>query len=206
MSLDVDDILADPTRRKGVKSGAKGKRKEREICKILNARFLTLLMQHQDWGMFSRSVGSGNRWGQKVQLSKNASDTFSGDITPPTHFKFVLESKGGYNDIDLNAAFDGGHREIDEFLQQVSDDSARCGRQPMLIWRKDRRPGLAFIKSGTIPPEKEVQFQYTMKYRDWTAYFLDDVLTLDDDFFFNLPVPVANPSSIALPLQPPTSP
>ena len=186
VDIDVEDILGEPDRKKGVKSGAKGKRKEREICKILNARFLNLLMNHQEWGMFSRSVGSGNRWGQKVQLSKNASDTFSGDITPPTNFLFVLESKGGYNDIDLNSAFDDGHTQIDEFLKQVSDDSGRCGRQPMLIWRKDRRPGLAFMKSGVVPKEKEAQFQYTMKYRDWTAYFLDDVLTLEDGFFFNL--------------------
>ena len=170
--------------KKGIKTGQKGKRVERELCKELNKRFSKLIAKNS-WGHFSRSVGSGNRWGQGVHLPKHAKDTFYGDITCPENFLFVIESKGGYNDIDLNFAFDSGHKEIDDFLKQVLDDSKRSGRKPLLIWKKDRKPRLAFIQmefqSSTL-----LQFKYFMRYNDWVAVLFDDLIKLDDDFFFSL--------------------
>jgi hypothetical protein len=96
---EVEDIFK--KRPKKIKSGIKGKRVELEVVKSLNERFSKVLAANPDGGKFSRSVGSGNRWGQNVHLSKNAVNTYSGDIVCPEGFLFVLESKGGYNDIDL---------------------------------------------------------------------------------------------------------
>lgn len=182
---EVEDLLA-PKRKRSINSGVKGKRTEREVCKELIERFSKLLNVNPQWGLFSRSIGSGNRWGQKVVLSQTAVDTFSGDIAVPSNFKFVLESKGGYNDVDLNAAFSGGHKQIDEFLKQVTDDSERSKRKPMLLWKKDRKPRLAFLKRGEVPVEYETGLQYTMRYRDWNAYLFSDILALPDGFFFDL--------------------
>jgi hypothetical protein len=182
VDFEVDDILA-PAKKKGIKSGPKGKRAERLICKSLISRFQEILSKNPAWGLFSRSIGSGNRWGQGVVLSKQASNTFSGDITCPENFKFVIESKSGYNEIDLCCAFDGGSKQIDDFLDQVSGDAKRTGRKPMLIWRKDRKPALVFLKTGEIPVDKE--FIYTMKYRDWTIYLFEDMISMSDDFFFS---------------------
>jgi hypothetical protein len=151
---------------------------------LFNERFKDVLASHPSEGMFSRSVGSGNRWGQKVVLSKEAANTYGGDLTCPTSFKFTVESKGGYNDVDLCCAFDGGCKQIDAFLAQAEDDGNRTGRKPMLIWRKDRKPRIAFLKSGEVPAENESKFTFTMKYREWTAYHLVDILTLPDHFFF----------------------
>jgi hypothetical protein len=182
--LEVDDILGNADKKKKIKSGQKGKRHERDLCKVLTARFQEVLGQNPSWGLFSRSVGSGNRWGQGVYLSKSATNTFSGDIACPDNFKFVVESKGGYNDVDLCCAFAGGCKQVDDFLAQVSDDAQRSGRKPILIWRKDRKPRLAFLKTGEVSPEVEAKFGYLMRYRDWTAYNLEDILTLPDEFFF----------------------
>jgi hypothetical protein len=180
--MDIEDILKDDGKKKPVKSGQKGKRNEREICDLLNDRFKPLLNSN-NWGEFSRSLGSGNRWGQKVKLSKSAEDTFTGDIAAPENFKFVLESKAGY-DIDLCNVFDGGDRQIDLFLKQVSEDSERLkkigvDRKPLLLWKKDRKPRLAFLK-------RDLGFEYSMKYRDWTVVAFKDLLSLEDSFFFNL--------------------
>lgn len=177
--IEVDDIFE--KKAKKIKSGKKGKRVELELVKSLNSRFAKILSLNPDSGSFSRSIGSGNRWGQNVQLSRVATNIYSGDIVCPEKFKFVLESKGGYNDIDLCSAFDGGHGELDEFLKQVLSDSERCKRKPMLFWKKDRKPRIAFLKSEDL---EGISFDYMMKYRDWTAVSYDDLMSLDDSFFF----------------------
>jgi hypothetical protein len=177
--FDVEDIFADKTKK--IKSGKKGKRVELELIKSLNSRFEKKLLSTPEAGKFSRSVGSGNRWGQRVHLSKAASDTYSGDIVCPEGFLFVLESKGGYNDIDLCTLFSGSQAELDGFLKQVSDDSKRCGRKPLLFWKKDRKPRLAFLRSDDLNGRT---FPCSMKYKEWTAISYDDLMSLGDDFFF----------------------
>lgn len=178
--IEVENIFDDKKPKK-IKSGKKGKRVELELIKSLNERFSQILSSRPGAGKFSRSVGSGNRWGQRVHLSKAASDTYSGDIVCPEGFRFVLESKGGYNDIDLCSAFSGHQAELDSFLKQVSDDSERCGRMPLLLWKKDRKPRLAFLKSSDLGDR---QFPCMMRYGGWTALLYDDLVGLDDSFFF----------------------
>ena len=179
-NLEVENIFEKKPNK--IKSGIKGKRVELELVKQLNLRFSKILDANPAWGKFSRSVGSGNRWGQNVQLSRTAKNVYSGDIVCPDNFNFVLESKGGYNDIDLCSAFEEGQSQIDEFLKQVSDDSERCNRKPMLLWKKDRKPRLAFLLSKDLPNKN---FKYCMKYRDWSIINFKDLLEFKDDFFFN---------------------
>ena len=160
---------------KKVDGGKKGKRVEREIVGVLNTRF-----SHMENKTFSRSVGSGNRWSQVKNLPKHAKDTLTGDICCPEGFRFVIESKGGYNKIDLNSIFENGNSELDNFLEQVIDDSKRCGKMPMLVWKRDRRPWLAFIRTCELIGD----YQYSIKYREWTCVLVKDLLKLSDDYFF----------------------
>ena len=186
LDFEIDDIIeeAETKQKRKKKSGKKGKRVELELVKRLNERFADLLEKHPDWGQFSRSVGSGNRWGQRVHLSKAATDTYAGDITCPTNFLFSLESKGGYNEIDVFTAFDGGHRELDAFLEQAEHDGTRTNRKPMLIWKKDRKLRLAFIKKHEL---EQPNTEYFMFYRDWLALDFENLMALGDEFFFELP-------------------
>lgn len=182
--LIVDDILDElnTKKKKKLNSGGKGKRTERSLVHLLNERFKDILSKNPAYGGFSRSVSSGARWGQKVNLSKYAEQVFGGDITCPDNFKFIFESKGGYNDIDLNSAFFNGHKQIDEFIKQVTFDADRTGRKPMLVWKKDRKPCLCFLKITDVPNHDT--FQYRMYYREWIILNLDDVLKFNDDYFF----------------------
>ena len=146
----TDDLLTE--KKKGKKRKAdgkkKGNRKELELAKILNQRF---------GGGFSRSVGSGNRWGQVSYLPKHAQDVFAGDLIVPQGFKWALESKGGYSDIDLNSVFVGGSKELDGFLDQVTKDAERCGAGQCCVgsgtgsrgWRSCRRRNWKGIPSST---------------------------------------------------------
>lgn len=163
-------------KKKKVDGGKKGKRVEREIVAILNERF-----SHMKEKTFSRSIGSGNRWGQVSNLPKHAKETLTGDICCPEGFKFVIESKGGYNKIDLNSIFEHGNSELDSFLKQVTDDSKRCNKTPLLIWKRDRKPWLAFLRTSDIYGE----YEYSMQYREWTCVTVKDLLKLQDSFFFS---------------------
>jgi hypothetical protein len=172
----VDDILKNRDKKKKKVNGKKkGSRVERELTKILNTRF-----NCED---FSRSVGSGNRWGQVNHLPKHARIVFSGDLIVPANFKFCIESKGGYDGIDLNAVFDHGSTELDHFLEQAVADSIRCDRKPMLCWKKTRKNWMAFVKKEEL---KEIDFKYMLKYGEWVAVALDKLLEMPDEFFLNL--------------------
>jgi hypothetical protein len=180
--LDVDNIAKNADKPKKIKSGAKGKSAERELVHLLNERFDSLLTKNSNFGKFSRSVGSGNRWGQHVDLPKHAKDTFSGDLCVPQNFKWVIESKKGYNDIDLISIFSGKCPGLDEFLDQVTADSKRCGRKPMLIWKKDRKPRIAFIKAADFSDFRD--FKNYLVYNEWVGVPFDDLLSLKTDNFF----------------------
>lgn len=186
MGIEVEDIFDGDDQPKKIKSGRKGKRVENELCKRLNKRFIDLMRKHPDWGGFSRTMGSGNRWGQKVHLSKAAKETLSADITCPTNFQWVIESKGGYNDVDVFTAISKSNSQIDEFLQQVSDDAERTGKKPLLVWKKDRKPRTAWVKTSDLPKASLKKFEYRMVYREWSAIDFEAFLEFEDEFFFDL--------------------
>lgn len=183
--IEVDDVTLNLNKKKKIKTGSKGKRAERNIVHQLNNRFIAILAANPDWGQFSRSVGSGNRWGQVTNLPKHAKDTFSGDITIPENFKFVIESKNGYNDIDLINCFEGVCRELDNFLGQVTSDSERSGRIPLLIWKKDRKKQMAFVRKETLNEKTYPEVYLT--YKNWIGLDFGYLLSFDDNFWFNLP-------------------
>lgn len=185
---DLDDFIVDDIlekKKKKVDGKKKGNRTELDLTKVLNSRF---------GKGFSRSVGSGNRWGQVNHLPKHAQDVFSGDLIVPAGFKFVIESKGGYDNIDMTSVFVRGNSELDSFLDQVTKDSKRCKRKPMLCWKKTRKPWLAFVLTKDL---NGYNFKYKLEYGKWSAVALEHLLKLEDEFFLdgNQQEPTANPDS-----------
>lgn len=167
----TDDILSKKIKTKKVDGKKKGNRTELDLTKVLNARF---------GEGFSRSVGSGNRWGQVNHLPKHAREVFSGDLIVPKGFRFVIESKGGYDAIDMSSVFVRGNSELDSFLDQVTKDSLRCSRKPLLCWKKTRKPWLAFVHTKDLVGKN---FKYKLQYGKWSVVALEHLLKLEDDFF-----------------------
>jgi len=163
------DILKPKKKKKN--STQKGKRVERTLVKLFTERF---------GDGFSRTIGSGNRWGQVAYLPKHAQDTFTGDLVTPAGFQFVIESKGGYDDIDLSSVFVSGNAQLDEFIEQVTAESERCGRKPIILWKKSRKPWLAFVRTDDLP---HLDWTYRLVYRDWSAVALEELFKLPDEFF-----------------------
>lgn len=166
----VDDIIKNKKSKK-INCSRKGKARERELCKILTKRFEM---------PFSRTIGSGNRWSQ-ASLSAAAIQVFSGDLVTPENFVFTIESKGGYDDVDLVSVFDGGHSQIDEFIEQAQFDADRCGRKPMVVWKKNRKPIVALLKTVDIPHQN---WEYRLFYRDWSMVNFDELLKVGNIFWF----------------------
>lgn len=167
----IDDISKNKKKKK-VNGKKKGNRTELDLTKILTERFKQ---------SFSRTVGSGARWSQ-ANLPKHAAEVFSGDLVVPKNFKFTIESKGGYDSIDLGAVFVSGNKELDGFLDQASEDAKRCGRKPMLCWKRKRKPWIAFVLSTEL---ENKEFKYAIKYGKWTGVALEYLLKLDDVFFLD---------------------
>lgn len=174
----IDDILSKKKTKK-VDGKKKGNRTELDLTKVLNARF--------GGTGFSRTIGSGAVGTSKGQyLPKHAQDVFSGDLIVPKGFKFVIECKGGYDSIDMSSVFVRGNSELDAFLEQVTKDSKRCGRQPLLCWKKTRKPWLAFVQTKDLPSQS---FKYKLQYGKWTCVAMEHLLKLDDSFFLETDTP-----------------
>ncbi len=168
--LQIEDILQDLENKKNKVDGkAKGNRTELVLCKLLTKHF----------GVdFNRSVGSGNRWGQVKSLSEQAKQVFSGDISVPDGFKFVIESKGGYEkEINLTNAMDGnGVAKLNEFIEQSSHDSVGCGRKPIIFWKRNRKPWLTMLREEDLKEVGLDKFLYRLHYREWVMVALDQLL------------------------------
>jgi len=173
--LEVDDLLENEARRKKKVNGKKkGNRVELELCKLLTKH-------HGD--TFSRSVGSGNRWGQVTHMPAHAKQTLVGDICAPEKYKWVIECKGGYDDdVDFSSVMDGGCSRIDSFIEQSENDAKTSGRLPIIMWKRSRKPWLAMVRAVDF----NKQFDFQMRYKDWTIVSLDVLLAnTDKEFWFD---------------------
>lgn len=170
----LDEDLLKPPKKKKANSCQKGKRFERSLGKLLTERF---------GEEFTRTIGSGNRWGQVNHLPKHAQETFTGDLVTPAGFKFCIESKAGYEDIDLHACFLKGNAQLDEFMKQAVAEGKRANKKPLILWKKMRKPWLALLKTNDLPRKT---WKYRFIYKDWSIVPLEELLKLEDDFFIEV--------------------
>jgi hypothetical protein len=164
--FEIDDVMAEQAKKKKkLNSKKKGNRVELGLCKLLSAHF---------GSSFSRAVGSGNRWGQVSNLPSHAKTALTGDICPPEGFLWVLESKGGYeDDIDLNAIIGENNSQLSKFIEQVMDDAGRCGRKPLVAWKRSRKPALAMMQQNELPADYNKDRLY---WHGWVIVNLEDLL------------------------------
>jgi hypothetical protein len=152
---------------------------ERELCQILIDRFPGL--------KFCRVIGSGNRWAQ-ADVPEHSRATVTGDLVCPEGFRFAIECKFGYEDIDLFSAIIQGNKQLDDHLLQAKTDAARLGREPLLCWKRRRRGWLCFVLSSprmvVLPESYPCIF-----YKTWVGFSLDNLLKEADELFFQIPPP-----------------
>lgn len=173
----TDDIFARGEGPKKRNSGRKGKRGELNLAKLFAARFKQ---------PFSRVPMSG-AIGSTRAMSEHVREAYVGDIVTPPHFRFCLEVKHGYAEIDLhNVIGHGGNKTLDGFMAQATKDAERIGRSPMVCWKKDRMSWLAFVLPDCLDHGDEIGpvCRCALRYGPWEGVDLESLLTLPDAFWF----------------------
>lgn len=170
----LEDLAKQSQKKKKLKSKKKGNRAELELAKLLSEHF---------GRTFARSVGSGNRWSQTSHLPSHAKTTLLGDLCPPEGFLWVLESKNGYeNDIDLNVVMNGTNRQLEKFIEQAMDEANRSDRKPIIMWKRARKPWLAFLRSEDLGEQE--RFETRLYYKNWICVLLTELLEKEDTKFW----------------------
>ena len=168
--LQIENLLENNVKKKKVDGKAKGNRTELNLCKYLGKHF---------GDEFSKAPGSGARTSQVAYLPEHAKKTLTGDLCVPEGFKWVVECKGGYeDDVNLTNVCEGIAC-LDGFIEQVTKDSKYCGRKPIILWKRNRKPWLAMIKFGDAPPEFPPEFysiESFVAYKGWVILHLDTLL------------------------------
>lgn len=174
--LQIDNILNNKKVKEKVDGKAKGNRTELHLCKLFTSHFGT---------EFTKAPGSGARWAQVNYLPDHAKKTLTGDVCVPEKFKWVIESKGGYeDDIDLTNALDGGISRLDEFIEQSSRDAEYCGRKPLICWKRNRKPWLALLRKEDFKDFNLENLPYRLYYREWIMITLDKLLEITKKEFW----------------------
>lgn len=152
-------------------SKGKGNRVERSLCKMFSDRF---------GREFTRSVGSGNRWGQVGSMCQSARHVFSGDICVPDGFLWTLECKGGY-DSGMDPLPCSTGAVIDGFIEQASADATRSGRRPMVVWKRNRRPWVAILRWRDLPASRP---EVMCIYGEWAIVPLEWLLSSTSEHYW----------------------
>ena len=81
--------------------------------------------------------------------------------------KHHIEYKKGYNEIDLISLFDKKNnrdkKQIDKWLAEVSKNAVDAS--PVLVWKKRRKPELAFRKIADYTITEDIY----LLYHDWVV-------------------------------------
>jgi len=162
-------------KKKKVNSRAKGSTFERQIAKTLNDRFNTL--------EFSRTPGSG-AFATTHTLPEHLK--IYGDLITPQNFKYCIECKKGYNNINLYSLYNYSS-ELWGFLDQCQKDSEKCYKSPMVIFKQDRQPTLAIVPYSPTSPfvETEKNIQIVKEEITYRIYLFDDLLKEPESFWFD---------------------
>lgn len=163
-------------KKKKKNSRAKGSTFERQVAKLLNERLGTT--------EFSRTPGSG-----AFATTHSLPDHLKiyGDLITPQNFKYCIECKKGYNNINLYSLYNNSS-DLWKFINQCQKDADKCGRKPLVIFKQDRQPTLAILPYNVVPTSK--YYTLTLSDKDgmykYTIYLFDELLKYEPSSFWLL--------------------
>lgn len=162
----------------GVNGKQKGNRFEREIANLLSERFRAYTGIETP---FRRNPDSGSYFGGKNVARAETHDTewaVYGDLICPRKFKFAIECKNYKTAPILNAILTEKVSEWDTWIKQAQQDATASNKEMLLLVKYNRTAILAFTNPGVV------SLPFVFRYKDIVAHSFDEILRLDDDFFF----------------------
>jgi len=160
-------------KKKRKNSRAKGSTFERQIAKTLNDRFNTT--------EFSRSPGSG-AFATTHTLPEHLK--IYGDLITPQNFKYCIECKKGYNNLNLYSLYNYSS-DFWKFIEQCEKDSQKCSKVPMVIFKQDRQPTLAIIPLW-IEVTEDIKYIEINNKKHYRVYLFDELIKCWDSMWFEL--------------------
>lgn len=159
------------------KSKRKGSAFENDISKMLNTTYET--------EQFARTPGSGAWMGRsnsakKSGVAQEAQDTLRGDLITPKEFPFIIECKNYEDSPVYHKIIQGPDAKLDGWLKEVEFDANEAGLEPMLWFKTTRKGSFVAVKSHIVA---DVDFEYVLKYRDYTIVSLDAFKTHSSSFW-----------------------
>lgn len=160
-------------KKKKVNSRSKGSTFERSIAKVFNEKFNT--------SEFSRTPGSG-----AFATTHSLPDHLKiyGDLITPQKFRFCIECKKGYNNINHYSLLDYSSK-LWEFIEQCQKDSDKCSKSPMVIFKQDRQKTLAIVDSNSIPNNIYNYIKIEKDNKEYIIYYFDDLIKEGNYYWFD---------------------
>jgi len=121
----------------GTKSARNGKNFEYEIRDML--REATGIESFERTPQSGAWIGQSNRYKTKTARADMV-DIMSGDIVTPDGWRWICECKNHENVTVHQLYFGKECKQVDEFLDQVCDDSETTGKEPLLIFKVKKKP------------------------------------------------------------------
>ena len=171
--MNDDYDISSLKKKKKVNSRSKGSTFERSIAKVFNEKFNT--------SEFSRTPGSG-----AFATTHSLPDHLKiyGDLITPQKFRFCIECKKGYNNINHYSLLDYSSK-LWEFIEQCQKDSDKCNKSPMVIFKQDRQKTLAIVDSNSIPNNIYNYIKIEKDNKEYIIYYFDDLIKEGNYYWFD---------------------
>lgn len=162
---------------KKINSRRKGNKFENDIAKLLNKTF--------DTDDFMRTPGSG-AFATTHKLPKHL--IIHGDLITPLKFKFIIECKKGYNNLNLYDLLNYTSQ-LHNFSGQNQKSCKEVGKASLVILKQDRKKELALVSylndhESLVSLLQEQSIPYLITKETSVMLYLKDLLALPRAFFF----------------------
>lgn len=164
-----------------VNGKAKGNTYERKIANRLSERFKDYTGIDQS---FRRNPDSGSFFGGQNQARTETYDTeyaIFGDLICPKSFNFSIECKNYKTPPSFSSIIKQDCKQIDGWIEQATQDAANAKKLMALIIKYNNVSDIIVLDNvfGTLKP--------LINYKKHLIVTLDDFLSQDDSYFFNMP-------------------
>lgn len=160
-------------------SKQKGSTFERKMANLLSTRFEPVTGIKQS---FRRNPDSGSFFGGTNMKRTDTHDLEHanfGDLICPKNFNFSVECKHYKSGPTFNAIVKGKVAQWDEWLKQAKQDAKNSSKKMMLIIKYNSVDEIVFLD------EVVSDLRLVLPYSDVYGYRLDDLLKLNDNYFFS---------------------
>lgn len=156
------------------KSKQKGNNFERVVAKMFSDLYKD---RYGAEVSFQRNISSGSIFGgsnhQRGMNTLQEMTIYAGDIITPNDFLYTIECKHYAIPFSINAIIIQDSKQLDGWIEQVTQDCEVSGKEPMLVIKYDNIKPFVLLKNGYGTP--------LFRYKEWGAYNFENYIKENKD-------------------------